>query len=551
MTTVALTMEGADSNCGTLHTRDGWAEALEEKLKETVYRPSAVEPPSLPDVPSDNSYGEYSQIAPSLAAWSNGGAFEFHAFQAYQLQFHRTLQALRILYRVDYGWDSARSTSMAEDNLENALSYGFGFYMYHPFTPEQASYRRAILGHGSLAALQSAPLSELQKTVPGTDPLLSVAIEYPDALRLLLQRGVTPDSTNDFGKTPLMYAAQYNQLASARLLLEAGADPNAVTIHPSDTCGYSLGTTNVTALDYAARYASAAVIKLLLAHGAVTYIRSKGFGEVAGYPLDWLHQYAAAGGGPNSNIKASEIPELEQLLKVPTGAQLRQQAAQLIDRAESLYASGKPDSALRELKLALSADPDDDRAVADLPLIALRAGEVGVALEGATRAIKHLKTPAGRAAGWFNEGLACEKANWRWVTYNGEYYCRNGPIPPFVNAWEQLPAPARLSKLTEVLQTARHWHCVSGSGASAVTYQFTVYYGEDKNRFEEIGRAYALHAAGQRVNPSSISWSSSSNDAIGEFHVVSQISLGALALTVMEGPYGGVNPRIDGKDCTM
>ena len=551
MATVALTMEGADSNCGTLHTRDRWAEALGEKLKETVYRPSAVKPPSTADSSSPNSYGDYSRIADALADWSVSGIYEFHAFHAYQSAFHRAAQALGVLYAKDYGSDPARSTALAEEKLRDALSYGFGFYEYVHLSDEATSFRRIILDHRPLAGLPSAPLLGLNVTLPSRDALISLAVENPAAVRLLLAKGAQPDIPNDFGKTPLMYAAQYNQLESARLLLEAGANPNAVTVHPSDTCGYSLGTTNVTALDYAARYASADVIKLLLAHGAVTYIRSKGFGEVAGYPLDWLHQYAATSEGSNANINASEVPQLEQLLKVPTGAQLRQQAAKLIGHAESLYASGKPDAALEELKLALSADPDDGRGVADLPLVALRAGELGVALEGATRAIAILKSPADRAAAWFNEGLACEKSDWRWVTYNGKYYCRNGPIPPFVNAWEQQPTPARLSKLTEVLQTARHWHCVSGSGPSAVTYQFIIYYGDDKTPFEEIGRVYAVHAGGQHVDPRSIAWSWSPNDSLGKFHVISRIPLGTVTLTVMEGPFGGGNPRIDGKECTM
>jgi tetratricopeptide (TPR) repeat protein len=280
-------------------------------------------------------------------------------------------------------------------------------------------------------------------------------------------------------------------------------------------------------------------------------VRSKGFGEVAGYPLDWLHQYAAAGGGSNSNIKASEVPELEQLLKVPTGAQLQQQAARLIDRAESLYASGKPDSALGELKLALSADPDNARGVADLPLIALRAGDLGVALEGATRAIAILKTPAGRAAAWFNEGLACEKAEGRSVPYNGAVYCENGYIPPLVEAWQNQPTPARLSKLTEALRSERHGHCVSGSGASAVTYQFVFYNGGANTHFENVGRVYVLHAADQHIDPLSISWSWHGEKNL---HVIARFPLGADTLTVLQTPtstYFGGNPMIDGKECKL
>jgi ankyrin repeat protein len=552
MTTAALTMEGADSNCGTMRTRDRWEGALEEELKKTVYQPSASEPPSTADHSSPNSYGDYPRIVTSMAVWSKGGAFEFQAYQSYQLQFHRTVQALGILYHADYGWSPALSTSVAKKNLENALSYGFGFYMYQPFTSEQASYRRAILEHRSLAGLQAAPLSELQKTVPGTDPLLSVAIENPDALRLLLQKGVTPDSPNDFGKTPLMYAAQYNELASARLLLKAGADPNAVTVQPFDQCEYRLGTTNVTALDYAARYASAAMMKLLLSHGAVTYIRSVGFGQVAGYPVDWLHRYSAANEGSNPHLNAADLPELERLLRVPAKPELQREASRLVYRAESLYAASKPALALRDLQLALAGDPDNDRAIADLPVIALRMGELGVALQGAKRATTQFKTPAGRAAAWFNEGLACQQAEGRSVPYNGNVYCENGYIPPFVEAWQDQPTPARLAKLTEALRSERHGHCISGTGASAVTYQFVFYNGGAKTHFENVGRVYVLHAADQHIDPRSISWSWGRGEK--NLHVIAHFPLGTDTLTVLQTPtstYFGGNPTIDGKECRL
>ena len=349
-----------------------------------------------------------------------------------------------------------------------------------------------------------------------------------------------------------MYAAQYNQLASAQLLLKAGADPNAVTVQPLDQCEYQLGTTNVTALDYAARYGSAAMMKLLLSHGAVTYIRSVGFGQVAGFPLDWLHRYSAAKDGSNTHLKATDLPELERLLRVPSKLKLQQEASRLVYRAESLYAASKPDLALRDLKLALAGDPDNDRAIADLPVVALRMGELGVALQGAKRALAQLKTPAGRAAAWFNEGVACEKAGNRSVPYNGSWYCTNGYIPPLVEAWQVQPTPARLSKLTEALRSDRHGHCVSGSGVSAVTYQFVFYNGGAKAHFEGVGRVYALHAAGQHIDPGSISWSWGRGEK--NLRVIARFPLGADTLTVLQtwtSTYFGGNPTIDGKECKL
>ncbi len=103
----------------------------------------------------------------------------------------------------------------------------------------------------------------------GTDDgIASVAVGYPEALEDLLRRGANPNQANAFGKTPLMYAAQYDQIESARILLRHGANPNAQTINPSDDCNFTLSRFGVTPLHYAARYGSAEMIRLLVENGA-------------------------------------------------------------------------------------------------------------------------------------------------------------------------------------------------------------------------------------------------------------------------------------------
>lgn len=47
-----------------------------------------------------------------------------------------------------------------------------------------------------------------------------------DAVRQLLDSGVSVDESGDFGKSPLMYAVLYGQLEVIDLLLDRGADPN-------------------------------------------------------------------------------------------------------------------------------------------------------------------------------------------------------------------------------------------------------------------------------------------------------------------------------------
>ena len=64
---------------------------------------------------------------------------------------------------------------------------------------------------------------------PDGDTALMAAVAKPDAVSLLLQRGFDPNAANAWGKTPLMVAAEQNQIESMRRLLAAGANVHAET----------------------------------------------------------------------------------------------------------------------------------------------------------------------------------------------------------------------------------------------------------------------------------------------------------------------------------
>jgi ankyrin repeat protein len=126
----------------------------------------------------------------------------------------------------------------------------------------------------------------------GQDPLLHVAVGHPQALPLLLERGRDVNERNALGKTPLMVAAQFDLIDSARHLLERGAAVNATTWKQE---GGALAHDNRTALMYAAASGSLPMIKLLLNAGgdpfqtdtrgrrAIDYLL--GFGPVPPNPL--------------------------------------------------------------------------------------------------------------------------------------------------------------------------------------------------------------------------------------------------------------------------
>lgn len=100
-----------------------------------------------------------------------------------------------------------------------------------------------------------------------TEPPFFLAIDRPEILALLLERGADPDQSNDFGKTPLMYTAHFNLPESAEILLRHGADPDLRTGQMKRGCG-SLRYTKRTALMYAAENADQRMMALLIEAGA-------------------------------------------------------------------------------------------------------------------------------------------------------------------------------------------------------------------------------------------------------------------------------------------
>jgi hypothetical protein len=99
------------------------------------------------------------------------------------------------------------------------------------------------------------------------------APKYPEALELIIKKFPTiVNSKNAFGKTALMYAAQYNNLKSAEILIKNHADVNLATTYESDEVNYDydlgididISVFDRTALIYAAWQGKPEMIELLV-----------------------------------------------------------------------------------------------------------------------------------------------------------------------------------------------------------------------------------------------------------------------------------------------
>jgi len=143
--------------------------------------------------------------------------------------------------------------------------------------------RKAILT-GMTDVVENTPkekIIELQASLPKegeqidpfkiNEPFIFYALDNQKMLNLLIDKGLDVSTGNWFGKSPLMYAAQWNRPEIINTLLAHHANVNSATTSiKNDTFGCSGAPhiTKRTALMYAAENASASLIEVLLKAGA-------------------------------------------------------------------------------------------------------------------------------------------------------------------------------------------------------------------------------------------------------------------------------------------
>jgi tetratricopeptide (TPR) repeat protein len=533
-------ISGGYGSCGSMKSGHRHSGYMHDALEQALYRPWALQGSGPPD----------------FSEWAYQGLHEYRARAAFLEQYARTRRDVAAFFVRKNGWTGELASTIADDALAAAMNAGFVFGSDTVLSGNalEMQTRLAILDHLPIGEIRAISPSVAELDAGEEDAIVNVAIEYPEALRDLLARGANPNQANAFGKTPLMYAAQYNQLEAARILLEHGADPNASTRKPGDDCYYTLNTFRVTPLHYAARYASADMIRLLLKSGALTFVEVT-FNQSGAFPLDWLRYYTREDATErNPNILPEEIPALEQLLKVPEKQEREKLATQLVREARSHYAKGRVQRSYRALKASLYADSGNASALQEMALVALRAGRLGEAAEAANETIRSGPSPVAKASGWFNMGLVCEQYGRRYLSYNGSYYCRGTPLQAYIQAWKMHPTTARRAKIEETIMKNPAGNAlmvgacdVASSGGTAQRYLFTPEPAVDRPN-EGHQHIYVYHTKSDVIDPDLIQWDVSLPEN-GTYRkrpihprVIERHDLGTFAITELKGDHGIQGP---------
>lgn len=478
-------MAGGAGQCGSLRTAGRITYRFGRDLPLLISRPWVLE------ANEKSGHRSYPAVFERLENWSLKGIGSYETFENHKKALLEVKGNLSGFYTNHFGWDVRKSEDIAKKALEGLIVTGFSFPWHsHESMAGETELRRSILAGDKISQIRfdyKRYKSELEKNGGNPESLLTIAVKNPPALRYLLEQGLSVDRPNPFGKTALMYAVQYDNLEAVKLLLAAGADVNAETHIPLDSCNYTIKTSGYTPLHYASRYASRNLVELLLDAGASPYARTGGrYSEnKEKYPRDWLAE--------NDKLSIEDEARLRTELSVPPLNEAKFLSAKLNREAERAYGEGDKDSAYKMLRTAIQLDGANHRALSNMSLVALRAGDHRRALQAGLDLTKSDAPDKLKAAAYFNIALSLEDfftqnpRKWA-LSLGSDRYLEAHVMDSLLMAYKLAPNEARAEKLRTHLEKVANVNCPeAGDSSFFVTnrYDWSLV-GEQRKRAQRI-----------------------------------------------------------------
>jgi hypothetical protein len=270
-------------------------------------------------------YNSRSAIDNNLWIWSHLSLWNFRQYRQFTQTLPAAYSSLSTYYRDEFGYDEAIAGKLAANAIDVLVG---NFFVFRSDWDEAINANPAIASDLRREVLGKAQSMLLEGNMPivlkwesyvaasenwwpkwpfypsaDSEPILFYALEHPDIVEKLLQQGVNVAESNAFGKTALMYAAQFNLTDTAAVLLRAGADIEARTANRGVDWRYAINRGQRTALMYALENAGPEMVSLLLTAGATSTAKDSSGGDA----LDYLEK--------NTTISPSERKEVEILLR--------------------------------------------------------------------------------------------------------------------------------------------------------------------------------------------------------------------------------------------
>lgn len=269
LNTQLLRVVGEDACSGSMHHIDTLKWNAARVARRLTLRPWALG--------QFETWNDVMEVEAGLDRWSLQSLWNLRALRALRHVRPDAEKALSAYYRDAFGLDESTAGTAAFAGLDK-LTMSYFRFSGRPILPDPNDLTYQL----HVALLKSEPPARIEQLLKDgakvnnafakserayqPEPTLFYALESPALVDLLIAHGADSNALGNFGKTALMYAAQFNLPQTALRLLERGADPNMKTNRDAECA--TLGTSDRTALMYAAGNGTTDLLRLLLDRGA-------------------------------------------------------------------------------------------------------------------------------------------------------------------------------------------------------------------------------------------------------------------------------------------